>query len=290
MNGDRTVRPTRFQCLLAAIVATAAVVMAGCGGGGPSASADGPGPEHVHGLGINPADSALYIATHTGLFRMERGSESAKRVGDRFQDTMGFAVVGPDHFLGSGHPDLRDELPPLLGLIESRDAGRSWRPISLLGDADFHALRSSGDHVRGYDASGGRLMTSQDAGRSWTEHAPPEALIDVVVDPADPQRIVAAGASGLHMSGDGGRSWRALPGEAALLAWPVPDRLYAVGLDGDVRVSGDGGRSWSALEEVPGEPAAVTAPDTRTLIVALHDGAFVSTSDGGRTWGDGPWS
>ena len=92
------------------------------------------------------------------------------------------------------------------------------------------------------------------------------------------------------MSGDGGRSWRALQGEAALLAWPAPDRLYAVGLDGDVRVSGDGGRSWAAVEDVPGEPAAVTAPDSRALIVALHDGAFVSTSDGGRTWGDGAWS
>jgi hypothetical protein len=26
-----------------------------------------PGPVHVHGLGINPADEALFIATHTGL-------------------------------------------------------------------------------------------------------------------------------------------------------------------------------------------------------------------------------
>ena len=26
-----------------------------------------PGPVHVHGLGVNPADGALFIATHTGL-------------------------------------------------------------------------------------------------------------------------------------------------------------------------------------------------------------------------------
>jgi hypothetical protein len=29
-------------------------------------------------------------------------------VTERFQDSMGFTVVGPDYFLGSGHPDFRD--------------------------------------------------------------------------------------------------------------------------------------------------------------------------------------
>jgi hypothetical protein len=36
---------------------------------------------------------------------------------------MGFTIVGPNRFLGSGHPDLRDDLPPLLGLIESTNRG-----------------------------------------------------------------------------------------------------------------------------------------------------------------------
>jgi hypothetical protein len=38
---------------------------------------------------------------------------------------MGFAVVGPDHMIGSGHPDVRTDLPPLLGLIQSRDPGQN---------------------------------------------------------------------------------------------------------------------------------------------------------------------
>ncbi|WP_348245882.1 WD40/YVTN/BNR-like repeat-containing protein, partial [Salmonella enterica] len=84
------------------------------------------------------------------------------------QDTMGFAVVGPDRFIGSGHPELRDDLPPLLGLISSSDAGRTWEPVSLLGEADFHALDADGARVVGYDASGGRLMRSDDGGRTWT--------------------------------------------------------------------------------------------------------------------------
>ncbi|MBA3381046.1 MAG: exo-alpha-sialidase, partial [Actinobacteria bacterium] len=127
------------------------------------------GPVHVHGLGINPADGALYIATHTGLYRSGEGDSKSVRVGDRKQDTMGFSVIGPDRFVGSGHPDFRTDLPPLLGLIESTDKGRSWESISLLGDADFHVLRAAGERVYGYDASNDRLLVSADAGRTWEE-------------------------------------------------------------------------------------------------------------------------
>ena len=93
-----------------------------------------PGPVHVHGLGVNPADGALFIATHTGLWRVDPGDTTAERVSDRRQDTMGFSVVGPRRYLGSGHPDVRDlrnDVPPLLGLIVSNDGGRKWRSVSL---------------------------------------------------------------------------------------------------------------------------------------------------------------
>ncbi|MDQ3275042.1 MAG: exo-alpha-sialidase, partial [Actinomycetota bacterium] len=62
-----------------------------------------PGVVHVHGLGINPKDGALFVATHTGVFRIPESGQ-AVRIADRWQDTMGFTVVGPDHFLASGHP------------------------------------------------------------------------------------------------------------------------------------------------------------------------------------------
>ena len=264
------------------------LALAACGGGAGGEGADAD-PVHVHGLAVNPADSALYIATHTGLFRMEEGLDRSERVGELRQDTMGFTVLGPDHFLGSGHPDLRDDLPPLLGLIESRDGGRSWESISLLGEADFHALRSTGSLIHGYDASGGRLMLSGDGGRTWTTRRPPGPLADVVVDPGDTDHLVAAGEAGLLESADAGRRWRPLDAPTGLLAWPTRDALYVVSFDGRVVVSRDGGESWSAVGAVAGEPAALTARDARTLIVALHDGGFANSSDGGGTWKDGPW-
>lgn len=88
-----------------------------------------PGPVHIHGLGINPADRSLFIATHTGTWRVANGTTKAERVGDNYQDTMGFTVVGPNRFLGSGHPATADQ-PPLLGLIESDDAGKTWEPVT----------------------------------------------------------------------------------------------------------------------------------------------------------------
>lgn len=57
---------------------------------------------HVHGLGVDPQDGDLYLASHFGVFRVVDGEP--ERVADRWQDTMGFAVVGSGHFLASGHP------------------------------------------------------------------------------------------------------------------------------------------------------------------------------------------
>jgi hypothetical protein len=145
----RMTRAPLTRLIVALLLLPVVAFVSGCGasGGVASVAADDPGPEHVHALGVDPADGSLYVATHTGLYRMAPGSESAARVGDQRQDIMGFVVTAPGIFLGSGHPDLRDGLPPLLGLIESSDAGRSWQSVSLLGKADFHSLRARGSQV-----------------------------------------------------------------------------------------------------------------------------------------------
>jgi photosystem II stability/assembly factor-like uncharacterized protein len=240
-------------------------------------------PVHVHGLGINPKDGALFIATHTGMWRLADGAQRPTRVSESSQDTMGFTVVGPDTFLGSGHPDARDDLPPLLGLIESRDAGRTWSTVSLAGEADFHALRSAGTRVYGFDASGGRLMVSRDRGKTWVEREAPGAVLDLVVDPVNPTHLLVTGERGLLESRDEGLTWRALGVDIGLLAWPAPDRLYRVDQTGAVAFSENAGKRWSALGSTGGFPASVAAT-VGELYVALHDGTIKHSTDGGRTW------
>jgi hypothetical protein len=266
------------------LAAGALLWQSGGGEGTPGVPATDPGPVHVHGLGVNPADGALFIATHTGMYRVEEGERKAERVGDRYQDTMGFTIVGPNRFLGSGHPDLRDDLPPLLGLIESTDSGESWEPISLLGEADFHVLRFAGNRVYGYDASNDRLLVSADRGRTWNELQRPGPLVDLAVDASNERRIVATTEEGLFESRDGGETWDRVGEAIGLLAWPTRERLYLVAGGGQVFTSGDGGRTLRQLGEIGGQPAALLAQAASDLYVALHDGTIKRSTDGGSTW------
>ena len=272
--------------LAAALVLAALLSACGDNGGtravAPGAEATDSGPQHVHGVGINPADGALVIATHTGMFRAMPGEQRARRVGDLYQDTMGFTVVGPDRFLGSGHPDARADLPPLLGLIRSADGGRTWDPVSLLGKADFHVLRAAGRRVYGFDSTKARLLVSGDGGRSWDERTPPEPLVDLAIDPRRAEHVVASGEGGLFTSSDAGRRWRPLGRDrAGLLVWA--DALYLVDGRGKVQRSADAGRVWARVGAVGGQPAAF-ASSGRELYVALHDGTVKRSTDGGRSW------
>ena len=249
---------------------------------------DDPGPVHVHGLGIDPGDDALFAATHTGLFRAAKEERKATRVAGRYQDTMAFTIVGAGHFMGSGHPDGRDKLPPFLGLIESRDGGGTWQPVSLQGKVDFHVLEVSGRRVYGFgsdfETRKPRFMASSDRGKNWADHQIPEPFASLAIKPDDAGHLVAAGENGLHGSRDAGASWRALGGRPGLLAWTKRDELYLLGNDGGVSVSRRGGRDWKAVGSVGGPPAAFDSAADGRLLAALHDGTIKQSSDGGATW------
>ena len=248
------------------------------------ALAPDPGPGHVHALGLDAESQSLFIATHTGLYRLPPGEARSEPISDRHQDTMGFTVAGPGYLLGSGHPDLRDDLPPLLGLIESRDAGETWQPVSLFGEVDFHVLRADGRHVVGYDATSGRILVSMDDGRTWKDQKPPERLRDLVVHPSSRKILVAAGESRLLISRDGGVTWSSGERKSGLLAWPRGDRLYLLDPSGRTWMSPDGGNRWQPRGHLGATPAAFMAVDTHILYAATHDGSIKRSSDGGAIW------
>jgi hypothetical protein len=277
----------------AAIVVALAALTRGGDEGAESAAPDlltptDPGPVHVHGLGINPADGALFIATHTGTYRLSPDAQKAQRVGEGRQDTMGFTVVGPNRFLGSGHPDPQamsaQNLPPNLGLIESVDGGRTWRSVSLLGEADFHVLRSRGNRVYGFDSTNGRFLVSRNHGATWSRRPIPGGLLDLAVNPLRSSHVVAASERGLISSIDDGASWRMLGEWVGLLAWPAPARLFQVDGAGVVHASRDSGKRWRPVGDIGGQPAAFLAETADDLYVALHDGTVKQSADGGRSW------
>ena len=99
---------------------------------------------HIHGLALDRRDpEVLYVATHTGLVRL-RPNAPPEWAGSFF-DLMGFTAHPTEAGLlfASGHPDLatyREQKVGNLGLLVSRDGGRTWRSVALQGAADFHAL------------------------------------------------------------------------------------------------------------------------------------------------------
>lgn len=270
-----------------ALLVIVAALAAGCGeNGGPSdATLSAPeGPNHIHGLGINPADDALFIATHSGLFRAAEGSKEVARVDDQFQDTMGFTVVGRDQFLGSGHPAPGEDRPPNLGLIESSDAGQSWQPVSLSGEADFHILRFAHRRVYAYNGLSGTLVLSADLGRTWSERTPPAPVIDLAVDPSDPERLVVSTESGLAVSDDAGRHWRPLAAEIGLLAWPRSGQLLLINASGEVQRASDPEQEWSPIGSIGGQPVAFASGSSDDLYAALPSGVVLESTDGGASW------
>jgi len=195
---------------------------------------------------------------------------------------MAFTIVGNGHFLGSGHPDLREDLPVQLGLIESTDSGKTWEPLALQGDADFHALEPAGDVLYGYDAVTGSLMASRDR-RTFDTVTSLEA-IDLAVDPVRSDQILAttptAGLLKVDATTGQARPLQAPP--LVFVDWPRPDLLAGLGPDGPVQVSRDGASTWQATGEVPGAAAALEVTED-AWYVATDQGLFTS-DDEGKTW------
>ncbi|MFI7439117.1 F510_1955 family glycosylhydrolase [Nonomuraea indica] len=266
--------------------ATALVTVAACGGQ-PQGSVHGPDPGigHIHGLGVDPSDGAVYLAGHYGLFKVESGT-AAERVAGRIQDHMGFTVAGPKTFLASGHPgDPSPDAAPHLGLIRSDDAGRTSTTVSEAGTADFHALQLAGDALYGFDSQSQRLRRSTDGGRTWTEGAE-EEVIDLAANPALPTSVYATTPQGLKVSGSGGMEFEEVAGAPLLThaEQPAKDLLIGSGADGRIHTSRNGGRTWQDGGTLPGRAVAFTAVDPQRLLAAIEDGTVLESKDGGKSF------
>jgi photosystem II stability/assembly factor-like uncharacterized protein len=289
------------------LLAVLAVLIAGCGSDGAAAPVTeralsdrlvdlSKKPPYVNALDVDPATGDYLLTTNRGFWRIDPETDEVKRVkgnvtADEGSSTVGtfleLLVTGPGTLLGSGHPDSKKELPPYLGLIASEDGGATWRVISRLGEADLHKIVLRHDRIYAIDAVVAAVLVSSDDGRTFTEYFTPrdQVLIDLEVDPADPDHMIGSTETELYRTQDGGKTWRpADVGDRIRLVWTAPDALFRADQDGTVYRSSDGGRRWDEVGTVPGEPYKFKALDTEHLLLALSDGTIVETEDGGRTW------
>ncbi|MCF7552660.1 F510_1955 family glycosylhydrolase [Pseudonocardia sp. WMMC193] len=285
---------------MAVAVAVAVAVVAACGrpaqpGPGPVVASPGNAVSgHLHGLGIDPGDGLVYVATHRGLVRLE--PDGAEAVGDSRHDLMGFAITGPGQFLASGHPGEPHEDPAgpasSLGLVRSIDGGRSWTEVSLAGAADLHAITVAGSVVYGWDSLTATVQASHDGGRTW-EPRSRGSLADLAVDPTDPRHLWATTPEGPAESRDGGHTFT-LMAPIPVMSGPlvfvetVPD-LHGdrepdlVGVDTSGRVWGRYGDGWRVSGELGAAPTALAVVGPDRYLAATTE-AVVSSEDAGRTW------
>ncbi|MCK8438868.1 exo-alpha-sialidase [Streptomyces sp. D2-8] len=268
----------------AATTLVVALTLAACSHSGDSAAstgssaASGTTVSHIHGLGLDPADQRLYVATHEGIYTPDTKGDPAL-VGDSKDDFMGFTVAGDKTFYASGHPTSGGNK----GLIKSTDAGETWKSLSLSGESDFHALESAHGTVYGYDSTNGVVRTTKD-GVSWKDGARLEAL-DIAVSPTDSRVVLASTAEGVARSSDGGKTFaQGNEPSIAFLSWTAKDGLYGIDTSGGLNRSTDGGTTWKKVSTVPGgRPQALTAVGAEHVLAATQAGVFES-KDGGKTF------
>lgn len=270
-----------MRSTLVAILSAMLLSVGACSSTGTSPTqGDSRGLAHIHGLGVNPADGALYAGTHYGVYRLT-SERDPELVGDVVQDFMGFTVAGPDHFLGSGHPgeDARDH-PPNLGLIESNNGGQSWTSLSMNGEADFHSLDYRHGIVYGLDSGSRTLMVSADK-RTWDRRAAISA-VDIAVSPANPNEILATTSGGLVRSLDQGKAFTPVGSQPSmvLLSWPDEGPLIGIDPTGTVYASEDSGTTWQARRPLSERPQALLATGGGLVYVATESSIERSTDNG----------
>lgn len=243
-----------------------------------SATADsGPLPSaHVHGVGRDPGDGALLLATHEGLFRYV--ADGPVRVGPSI-DLMGFSIAGPGHYFASGHPNMVPELPQPMGLLESTDGGKTWTVLSRGGQSDFHTLTQAGDTVVAFD---GKLRRTTD-GRTWST-APLTGHPRTLAANPDGSKVLATTEAALLGSTDKGATWQQVPGAPSLLhvAWADAAAVVGVTPRGEVAMSVDGAQTWSMTGATVPPPQAVSASRTPSglEILVVTEREVLSSNDG----------
>ena len=257
------------------------LLVSGCSGSTSSSTAgDRKGLSHIHGLGVNPADGALYAGTHYGVYKFGSNGDP-QLVGGVVQDFMGFTVAGPDHFFGSGHPGEGDrDAPPSLGLIESIDGAQSWRSVSMNGQADFHSLEYRHGIVYGLDSGTRTVMVSAD-NTTWERRAALSA-VDIAVSPQNPNEVLATTADGVARSRDQARTFTPAGAQVTLvlLSWPDHGPLVGVDPTGTVYASEDSGTTWQARQALGERPQALLAAGGGQVFVATDKAIHRSTDDG----------
>jgi photosystem II stability/assembly factor-like uncharacterized protein len=244
--------------------------------GGRSWAAEAPGQiiGAVLALAFAPDGGSAVCAGPSGVFHFQDGEWA------RADAPAGAA---PARGLAMGAAPGRIYLVGRNGLFASADGGQSYERVSnaLREGAGIGALavaKQPGEVLLA--VIDGQILASEDGGRQWQRRAQglgATPIDTVVLDPASPQRVWAAGADRIYVSDDLGATWGAvgqpLPEPGTRVRGIAADRAamtLAVTTHRGMYRSEDGGHSWMLKEgnlpvHLESGPLARDPSDTRTL-------------------------
>jgi photosystem II stability/assembly factor-like uncharacterized protein len=277
--------------------------------GGDSWAEDGDGliMLGVGGLAIDPVTPQVVLAGRgmRGLFRSTNSGRSWSRVqgdiSDRWVGSVDFNQK--DHLIVYAGTDR--------GVFKSVDGGVHWTPTSLEDGAGEVAVSPSQPSVL-YAGSPNTVYRSGDGGETWHQtdiYFDYDRIEALAVDPNDPDRVyLAAEVNGVHITEDGGDTWRWVVGSpwaTSIVVDPTdPATLYAGAVcfecdlfpKNGVFKSTDRGETWTQMnvglpEEASVSSVAVDPSDPQIVYAGGNDpgghtdrfGVYRST-DGGSSW------
>lgn len=261
---------------------------------------------HVHGLGYDPNDQTIYVATHHGLILGTRSGDdwTWDYAGLERYDYMGFTqdATNASILYSSGHPDDPRAYGGVhLGVRRSTDGGATWEQRSLKGQVDFHSLTS----IPGVEGGlvgvwKGNLMESRDGGLTWVNHTIPGTYLPFDAAVTD-HHVYVTSADGLlagHMGNTS--SWKQHAGGHdevgsfhAIAAAPDGSVMFAGtgnGRSGTTYRSTDGGQTWNQTEHESLKVAAVPLAfafdpsDGQHVLAGTAGGSILESRDAGLTW------
>lgn len=192
----------------------------------PARAGMAPSLTHIHGLAFSVDGQRLMVSSHDGLTAYAQGRWS--RATTPGHDYKGLAATR-DGIYGSGHSAPDAAVPGPLGLIKSRDDGKTWRPLGLAGESDFHTLAAShatnAIYVANREANSrmagpGIYFTLTD-GRTWQRAADQGRgymLHGLAVHPTNAAVVAAATDDGLYVSRDWADTFAWLAGGRVVIA------------------------------------------------------------------------
>jgi photosystem II stability/assembly factor-like uncharacterized protein len=261
-------------------------------------------PNHLHGIGLDPENDRLYLASHFGLFALEDGQ--MHQVGEERSDLMGFTINpnDPSEIFVSGHPQGGGNL----GLLHSTDEGVTFEQIFTGVDdeiVDFHGMTiNPADPDWFYGAFMGFIYRSEDRGNTFTAFQAQGldqtglcwGVPCLAPSANDPQTVYAGTSQGLMVSNDGAETWEQLSGDlgqvAAVSTDPAnPERIVAYTEAMGLVESVDGGQSWESRQgDLPitegGFVFDITLDSTNSdrMFVATMNNEVFETVDRGTSW------